>query len=202
VSIAVVVCAGAVAAIALAGCGGNGVRTQGGPASGTPTALTSTSATPVATTPAPQAGAAAIAQVGVYEHMLDQLAINKHLSLNRLYRVSTQPDVNQQIGYLNHFRAAGERQTGHVQLSATHVVHVDLTNHPGSAHPVYPSVVVATCVKVSGVKTFNGRGSSTTAKSRKPYFKTRLTLINVKYPAPDQWLVKSVTDTEVRTCSA
>lgn len=198
---AVAVAAVALGCLAASGCGSSGVHSQTGP-------IPSTSATGTTSTSTPnpsarqQAVAGAIAQVGRYESLLDDLAIHPHLSLNQLYRVSTQPDVTQQIGYLNHFREAGDRQTGHVQLSGTRAVRVALTNHPKADRPIYPTVVVATCIKVSGVRTFNKHGRSTTAKSRKPYFLTHLTLVNVKYPFPDQWLVKSVTDTEVRTCGA
>jgi hypothetical protein len=200
---AVAVAAVALICLAASGCGSSGVHAQTGPIPSTSaTGTTSTSTSTPDPSARQQAVAGAIAQVGRYESLLDDLAIHPHRSLNQLYRVSTQPDVTQEIGYLNHFREAGDRQTGHVHLSATRAVRVALTNHPKAHRPIYPTVVVTTCIKVSGVKTFNAHGTSTTAKSRKPYFLTHLTLINVKYPAPDQWLVKSVTDTEVRTCGA
>jgi hypothetical protein len=119
-----------------------------------------------------------------------------------LYGVSTEPDVTHEIGYLNRFRYAGERQIGHVRLSATRAVRVDLTNHPHARPPRYPSVLITTCVKVSGVRTVNSHGMSTVASNRKPYFLTHLTLVNLKFPSSGGWLVKKVTDTEEQLCAA
>jgi hypothetical protein len=42
-----------------------------------------------------------------YERTLDGLARDPHRSLDELYDVSTQPDVTNEIAFLNRFRAAG-----------------------------------------------------------------------------------------------
>jgi hypothetical protein len=191
------------ALLAISACGGSHVNAQSGPAT-SPVSASSTTPTsqPPSDSPRAQAIAGAIAQVNRYERLLDELAIHPRLSLDRLYVVSTEPDVTDEIAYLNHFRSAGERQIGHVQLSATRAGRVDLTSRPHARPPRYPSVVITTCLKVSGVRTVNSHGKSTVANDRKPYFLTHLTLVNVKFPASGQWLVKRVTDTEEQSCGA
>jgi hypothetical protein len=185
-------------------CSGSGVHTQSDPV---PTPSMSSSApTPTPTgqvsSAKDRAGAAAIAQVVRYERLLDTLAIHPRASLDRLYTVSTQPAVAEEIAYLNRFREARDRQTGRVQLSAIRVDQVNMTDHPHAHRPVYPTVTVTSCVKVSGVKAVNSKGHSIVALSRKPYFLTHFTLVNFKYPEPKQWLVRKVTDTEERSCGA
>lgn len=114
--------------------------------------------------------------------------------------VSTQPDVNNEIGDLNRFRAAGDRQTGHVEVRGAKVDNLDLTNRPHARTPVYPTVRVTACIKVSGVHAYDPDGKSIVPKSRKPYLLTHLTLVNPKFPAPTGWLVRKVANTEERSC--
>jgi hypothetical protein len=148
---------------ALSGCGSSGANAQ---SRTTPLASSNSTATSPAPSPTQsptarqQAVSAAIAQVRRYERTLDDLAIDPHLSLDRLYRVSTQPDVDDEIAYLNHFRIARERQFGRVRLLDTAADSVDLTNRPHARKPVYPTVTITTCLRVSQ------RGRSTRRASR------------------------------------
>lgn len=178
--------------------GGSDVHSQTGPV---PSASVSPPPT-AAVTARQRAVAAAVTQVTRYERVLDELGIHPTLSLDRLYTVATEPEVLDEVAFFNHFRSAHDRQAGHVKLTATRVDQVDLTNRPHAHTPVYPTVTVTTCVNVSGVRAFNARGRSIVTSSRKPYFLTHLTLVNLKYPASAGWVVKKVTDTEERTCRA
>lgn len=195
----------AAAAVIMAGCTGSRTHAQSIPSA------SSDPPTPASSTPSPsrsplsaaqKAGAQAAARVAVYERTLDDLFLHPRLSIDKLYTVSTQPDVNEDIGDVNRFRAAGDRQTGRVQLSATRVDHVNLTNRPHARHPVYPTVTLTTCIKVNGVHAHGANGKSIVPRSRKPYLLAHLTLVNFKYPDPTQWLVRQVTDTEEPSCGA
>jgi hypothetical protein len=193
--------AGLIALSTVAACGGgSAAHTQTGEGA-LPSASTSSSPT-AALTARQRAVAAATAQVNRYEQVLDELGIHPTLSLDRLYTVATEPEVLDEIAYYNHFRSAHDRQAGHVKLTATRVDRVDLTNRPHTHPPVYPTVKITTCVNVSGVRAFDAQGRSIVARSRKPYFLTHLTLVNLKYPATTGWVVKKVADTEERTCGA
>ncbi|HVV76556.1 MAG TPA: hypothetical protein VHC43_11010 [Mycobacteriales bacterium] len=133
-----------------------------------------------------------------YEHTLDELATDTHLSLDRLYRVSTQPDVTNEIAFLNRFRSRGGRQHGTSKVTAfrVNVVHIPPSTGNRSA-----TASVTICLDVGGVQAVDRAGKSIIAKGRKRFYLTRLELVNRKYPARDGWLVSQVSATEQRSCS-
>src|SRR5579875_1201632 len=169
----------------LASCSSSGVHTQSGPTPSDPS-RTAPSASPQQQ-PSQRVGEAAVAQVGRYERVLDDLFLNPRMSVTRLYAVSTQPDVNNEIADINRFRAADDRQSGRTEVTSTHIDNVDLSGSP-------PTVHVTACVKVAGVRATGPSGKSIVPKSRRPYYLTRLTLVNFKYPKSGSWLVKAVTN--------
>jgi hypothetical protein len=136
--------------------------------------------------------------VVAYEHTLDELAINNHLSLDRLYRVATQPDVTNEIAFLNRFRSRRDRQRGASQVTASRV---DAVHLPSGAGHGTATARVTICLDVGKVRAVDPSGKSIIAKSRKPFYLTRLDMVDRRYPAPDGWLVRRVTATEQRSCS-
>jgi hypothetical protein len=193
---------GMLATLSLAACGSSGVNAQTGPTPSTSTVAPTPSHTPTPQTKSQQAGAAATAQVVRYERLLDDLFLHPRMSIDRLYTVSTQPDVNDEIGDLNRFREARDRQTGRLEVVATKLDRVDLANRPHARTPVYPTVRVTACIKVSGVQAHAPNGKSVVPKSRKPYLLAHLTMVNPKFPALTGWLVSRVTNREERSCGA
>lgn len=177
---------------ALASCSNGGVQTQSGPIPSDPS-RTAPSASPQH--PSQRVGEAAVAQVGRYERALDDLFLSPRLSVTKLYAVSTQPDVNNEIADINKFRAADDHQSGRTEITSTHIDNIDLSGSP-------PTVHVTACVKVAGVRATGPTGKSIVPKSRRPYYLTHLTLVNFKYPASGAWLVKAVTNTGVAKCVA
>jgi hypothetical protein len=178
--------------VVAAGCGGSGVHAQ------TPSGTTDP--TPSIASPTPQseeqqAGAAAVTQVIRYEQLLDDLALHPSRSLNQLYAVATQPDVTDEIGFLNRFRGSHDRQTGRGRVISTKVDAVDL-----QGATTKPTARVTICLYVGDVRAYDRSGKSIVPKSRKPYYLTHLTLVNVKYPAPSGWLVERVSATEEPSC--
>ena len=184
---------------AASGCGGSGVHAQTGPVGKASATPTSSASTPSAdTTRRQQAASAATAQVVAYEHALDELAIDTHLSLDRLYRVSTQPDVTNEIAFLNRFRSRGDRQHGTSKVTA---FRVNVVHLPPSAGNQSATASVTICLDVGGVQAVDRAGKSIIAKGRKRFYLTRLELVNRKYPARDGWLVSHVSAMEQRSCS-
>jgi hypothetical protein len=179
-------------------CGGSGVHAQTGPVPSDPT---STGSSPTVQTEQQRAGAAAVAQVVKYERTLSELAIHPAMSLNEMYIVSTQPDVTDEIAFLNHFRSAHDRQRGLPQVVSTKVDSVELASASGTKAS-HPTVRVTACINVSGVQAFGPNGKSIVPKSRKPYYVTHFVLVNFKYPDAQAWLVENVSSTEEVSCSA
>jgi hypothetical protein len=183
-----------------AGCGGRGVDPQSAPPKSQPTAA-SPSPTVTAPTELQRAGQDAAVRVPIYERLLSELAIHRNLPVNKLYGVSTQPDVNQEISSINSLRERQERQIGLVRVVGTRVDHVDLTNRPHGRHARLPTIRVTACLNVSGVQGLDANGRSVVPKTRKPYLLAHLTLTNARYPQPSKWLVSRVSDEETRTCA-
>lgn len=183
----------------ISACGGSDVHAQSGPTSSPiATSQTSPPTQPTTANPREQAGIDALAQVVAYEHTLDALAIDRHLSLDRLYRVSTQPDVTNEIAFLNHFRSSGDQQRGLSRVTGTRIDDVSL---PRSGGVQIARARVSICLDVAQVRAVNRKDKSIVNKTRKPYYLTRLVLINTTYPKAADWLVKHVTATEERSCS-
>jgi hypothetical protein len=194
----VAVLVGALAVSVVAGCGGNGVHAQTGPTTGiSPTVSTAPSTTPPVPTSRQTAAAAALVKVVAYEHTLDELAVDGHMSLDRLYRVSTQPDVTDEIAFLNRFRSRGDRQRGASRVTGTRVDAVDLPGAGGGTATARVSI----CLDVAQVRAVDRAGKSIVAKARKPFYLTHLVLVEHKYPEPSGWLVKHVSAREERSCS-
>jgi hypothetical protein len=193
---------GVLVTLSVAACGGSGVNAQAGPTPSTSTVAPTPSHTPAPPTKSELAGAAASAQVVKYERLLDALSIHPRMSLDRLYTVSTEPDVTEEISSLNQFREARDRQVGTSQVEGTRVDHVSLTDHRAGRHPAYPTVHITTCVDVRRVRGFGPNGKSIVPKGRKAYLFTHLTLVNTKYPDTSNWLVSKVTDKETSACPA
>jgi hypothetical protein len=182
-----------------AGCGGSGVDAQSAPPTTQPS-LASPRPTVTVLTEQQRAGQAAAARVPIYERLLSELAIHRKMSLNKLYSVSTQPDVNEEISSLNVFRESGDRQTGLGRVVGARVDHVSLAARPGARHAVRPTVGITACVDVRGVHGFAPNGRSIVPRGRKAYLLTHLTLVNINYPDPSKWRVSKVTDQEDRSC--
>jgi hypothetical protein len=194
----------AVLAVTAAGCGGHGVHAQTGPVpvSSTSTAVSPTPSAANKPTSRQRAATDATVQVHRYERLIDDLAIHPHLSLDRLYSVSTEPDVTDEIGYLNHFREAHDRQGGHVRVMSTAAGAVELVNRPHADPRRRPTIEITACIDVASVQAFGKSGHSIVPKTRKPYYLTRLDLTNVNYPDPRSWLVTKVSARELSSCSA
>jgi hypothetical protein len=133
-----------------------------------------------------------------YERTLDELAIDDHLSLDRLYRVSTQPDVTNEIAFLNRFRSRQDRQHGTSQVTGSRV---DAVHLPSGADPGNATARVTICLDVGEVRAVDPSGKSIIAKSRKRFYLTRLDMVNRRYPARDGWLVQRVSAKEQQSCS-
>jgi hypothetical protein len=95
-----------------------------------------------------------------------------------------------------------DRQRGRVRIMVAKVIGVDLTNRPHARPPRYPTVRVTACLSVSKVHAFGPSGKSIVPRSRLPYFTSHLVLVNFHYPASRSWLVKRVSATEGRSCTA
>lgn len=185
-------------AAAASACGGSGVHAQTGPIESTPATAVSSPSTSSDPTPRQRAVAAVTAQAVAYEHTLDELAIHRHLSLDRLYRVSTQPDVTNEIAFLNRFRSRGDRQRGSSRVTASRV---DTVRLPSVSGPGMATARVTICLDVGAVRAFDPSGKSIVTKSRKRFYLTRLDMVNRRYPVGNAWLVKHVSAKEQRSCS-
>jgi hypothetical protein len=158
------------------------------------------STSPPDPTPRQRAAAAAVTQVRRYEQLLNDLSTDPKASLNRLSSVSTSPDLAEEVGSINRFRDAGDRIVGHSRVTSVRVDAV--TVHSGEHHSKeMPTVRVSLCLNVAQVRAFDRRGHSIVPKSRKPYFLTRLTVVNRSFPKVATWLVSKVTDREVNRCA-
>jgi hypothetical protein len=190
--------------VGTSGCGGNGVHPQTAASrpAATPVATTATPTASTDPTPRQRAASAAVTQIRRYELLIDDLTLHRKLSLDRLYTVATQPDVTDEIAFLNHFRSANDRQVGRVDVTSMRVQKVSLGNRPGARPRRMPTVEITACLDVSHVRAFGPTGRSIVPKSRKPYYLTRLRLVNVKYPDPKSWLVSKISAIEERSCSA
>jgi hypothetical protein len=190
------------ALLAISACGGSHVNAQSGPTAGTSTPATpTTSSSAHGPTPREAAAAAATAQVRHYEAVLDELSIHADASLNRLNAVATEPNLAQEVGSLNRFREARDRQAG---LSKITRLRVDRMRLPAAGTHVRHSIATAhisLCLDVAHVRAYGPSGHSIVPKSRKPYFLTSLTLVNRDYPSPSAWLVSNRTDREVDQCA-
>lgn len=108
----------------LFGCDGRGVHIETRPPTSSSTAQMTPSSQP--RTERQRAAVDVVAQVVAYEHTLDTLAMHAHLSLDRLYRVSTQPDVTNEIAFLGRFRSNGDLQRGVSRVSGSRVDAINL----------------------------------------------------------------------------
>lgn len=183
--------AGSLAIALAAGCSSaNGVDAQSGPAPSTTTTISSPPVVRSSSTAAPGRHAA-IAQVVQYERVLDDLFLHPHLSFTRLYDVATQPDVTDEISFLNQFRQAGDRQTGRAKVIAVRV---------RSQSPA--TVTAVACIRVSEVQAFGPDGQSVVPAHRLPYYLTTLRLRKVHQTGGSRWLVSTVRTQEVHQCGS
>lgn len=188
-------CALTVVGVLLSGCGGSGTHLQSPPSSpSTPTA--NSPASPTANDPAQQAKAVAIRQVQTYERTLDALASDPKLPLDRLYTVTTQPNVTDEVAFFNRFRAAGNRQHGVVRIVSARVDGGVQSSQKGS------TLHVTACIDVTHVRAVDRHGKSIVPKQRKPFYLTRFLLADPKYPTKQAWLITKVTADEVTSCRA
>jgi hypothetical protein len=197
--IASIVAIGVLASALLAACGGSGVHAQGDPTPSVSITTPSSVATPKAPSKSAQAVAAAVVQVKKYERLLGEFAIHPGMSLDRLYSVSTQPDVTDEIAFLNHFRSSGDRQHGLTRVVSAKVISVELAGQ-GPARSPRPTVQLKVCLDVSGVHAFGREGKSIVPASRKPFYLAHLRLVKVRYQKRPTWLVANVAATEERSC--
>jgi hypothetical protein len=139
---------------------------------------------------------AAIKAVKRYERVLDLLSTDRHKSLDRLYRVATQPDVTDEVGFLSRFRAAHDRQRGGVRVVS---IRVDKLKPAGQSKPALAEV--AACLDVHQVRAYGRNGQSIVPKSRKRFYRTHLTLVWLDVRASAGWRVKKVSAREESACS-
>jgi hypothetical protein len=135
-----------------------------------------------------------------YELVLDELSIHTHTSLNKLNAVATEPDLAQEIGALNRFRAAGDRQEGLSKITDVRIDRLRLPGARASGRDRQATGQVRLCLDVRQVRAYGRGGNSIVPKGRKPYFLTRLTLVDRNYPSPSGWLVSDRADREVEHC--
>jgi hypothetical protein len=60
---------------------------------------------------------------------------------------------------------------------------------------------VSICLNVAHVRAFDRSGKSIVAKTRKPFYLTRIDLIDHGYPTKAKWLVSHVSATEQQSCN-
>jgi hypothetical protein len=195
IQLTVMAIACAASSMCMTACSSEEVVAQKGPTPSTSDASSTQVSIPQASSRKSVAKAAAVAQVRAYEKTIDDLALDQDESLDRLYRVSTQPDVTDEIVFLNRFRTSHDRQVGRSRVTAAKVT--DL--HIGGTYPATATVTI--CLDVSRVRAFDRRGKSIVPASRKPYYSTVLYVLNRRDPLAQGWLVQKVSTTEKRSCA-
>jgi hypothetical protein len=141
-----------------------------------------------------------VAQVKRYELLLSELAIHPRMPLDRLNTVSTEPDVTDEIGFLNHFRSSHDRQLGSARVVSTKVVSVHLGQSAAKSNR--STVHVTACLDVSGVRAIGRDGKSIVPRSRKPFYVAHLQLVKVGFKGRETWLVSKAAATEEQSCGA
>jgi hypothetical protein len=183
-----------------AACGGSTINAQSGPPSSTVTVPSGGSPSASASGPeGSHARADVVAKVHAYEHTLDELAMRPNVSLDRLYRVATQPDVTEEIAFLNRFRSRGDRQEGWSRVASARVDGVVVAG-PADTDRV-ASAAVKICLYVAHVRAVDRKGKSIIEQNRQPYYLTHLKLLNPRYPARTGWLVTRVSAIEEPSCA-
>jgi len=134
-----------------------------------------------------------------YENLLANLSAHRQASLDPLNSVSTEPDLAQEIGSINRLRDSRDRVSGRSRVTSRRVDKVLIPSAGQESHQL-PTVQVSICLFVGHVRAVGPSGHSIVPKSRKPYFLTRMTLVNHRYPSASGWLVSKVSDREVTRC--
>jgi hypothetical protein len=141
-----------------------------------------------------------VAQARRYESVLNDLSIHAKASLNMLNTVATDADLAEEVGALNHFREARDRQAGFSKITAFRIIHLRLPAVGTRGRRAVATGEIRLCLDVSGVHAYGPSGHSIVPKSRNRYFLTDLSFANRDYPSPAAWLVDRRTDREVEHC--
>jgi hypothetical protein len=117
-----------------------------------------------------------------YERLLDLLSIHPQRRLDQLYSVTTQPNVTDEIAFLNHFRAAHDRQHGYASVVSAKVDSAVLSAAKDAV------IRLTACIDVRHVRAVDRNGQSIVPKSRKPYYLSRFLLVASRYPTRQNWV--------------
>lgn len=94
----------------------------------------------------------------------------------------------------------GTRVTGDVLVESVTRKSVDLTNKVNETPPTVPMVVFEVCRDASGYNILDKDGKSIVPPDRVPRALVTVSVLNYKYPDPNQWRVGLVTPVEGSTC--
>lgn len=176
--------AAGIAALALlvSSCGGSDDPVvQPTPSSAAPTSSAPTSSSAVPVSAEDQALADVTELVNQYYALLDQVSSDRNADANILRDVATGDALQNAIRNDVRSKAQGRVQIGNVKVLEIEPFSIDLTFDPAADPRKYETIVIDTCVDVSGVNVVDAEGNSVVLATRLPQSGDRFSVVHYDF---------------------
>lgn len=172
----------AVVALLVSSCGGeDDPVAQPAPSSAAPTTSAPTSSSVVSVSAEDQALADVSEIVNQYYALLDQIGADRSADANILRDVATGDALQNAIRNDVRSKAQGRVQIGNVKVLEVEPFSIDLTSDPAADPRKYETIVIDTCIDVSGVNVVDAEGKSVVLATRLPQSADRFTVMNYDF---------------------
>ena len=151
------------------------------PSSAAPTSSASTSSSVVPVTAEDQALADVTEIVNQYYALLDQVSSDRNADANILRDVATGDALQNAIRNDVRSKAQGRVQIGNVKVLEIEPFSIDLTSDPAADPRKYETIVIDTCVDVSGVNVVDAEGKSVVLATRLPQSGDRFSVVHYDF---------------------
>lgn len=176
--------AAGIAALALltSSCGGqDDPVAQPTPSFAAPTTSAPTSPSVVPVSAEDQALAEVTKIVNEYYALLDQIGADRSADANILRDVATGEALQNAIRADVRSKAQGRVQIGNVKVLEVEPFSIDLTSDPAADPRKYETIVIDTCVDVSGVNVVDAEGKSVVLATRLPQSADRFDVVHYDF---------------------
>lgn len=151
------------------------------PSSAAPTTSAPTSSSVVPASAEDQAVAEATDLVRAYYAEIDRVNLDPNADANTLRDVAANEAFDLQLRTALQTKARGLTQIGNVRVLEVTPFSIDLSSDSTTTPPKYPTIVMDTCIDVSGVNVVDAEGKSVVASTRPPQSAARIDVVQFDF---------------------
>lgn len=151
------------------------------PSSTAPTTSAPASSSVVPVSAEDQAVAEATDLVKAYYAEIDRVNIDPNADANTLRDVTANEAFDLQLRTALQTKARGLTQIGNVRVLEVTPFSIDLSSDATAQPPKYPTIVMDTCIDVSGVDVVDAEGKSVVASTRPPQSAARVDVVQFDF---------------------